>query len=63
MHAAEKKEQDRLDAIAARDAKMQKIMDKMGDQVVDKGKEQMKKQERDYIANCIKKDEVAHRED
>lgn len=61
MKAAERKEQMRLEEIAARDARMQKIMDKMGDQVNNSDKELMKRQERDYIANCIQKDEAAHR--
>jgi hypothetical protein len=43
----------RLEEIAARDARMQKIMERMGDQVNNNDKELMKKQERDYIANCI----------
>jgi len=43
MKAAERKEQQRLEEIAARDVRMQKIMDKMGDQVNNSDKELMKK--------------------
>jgi len=43
MKAAERKELKRLEEIAARDARMQKIMERMGDQVNNSDKELMKK--------------------
>ena len=38
-------------------------MDKMGDNIVHKDKELQLKQEREYIAECIKKDEAATKQD
>ena len=43
MKAAERKELKRLEEIATRDARMQKIMERMGDQVNNSDKELMKK--------------------
>lgn len=38
-------------------------MDKMGDMVVNKDKEMQQKQDRDYIAACIAKDDQAFLQD
>lgn len=58
--AAEKK---RADEIKAREERIQKTMDRMADVVVNKDKEMQKKQEREYIQQCIEKDEQAHLQD
>jgi uncharacterized protein with PIN domain len=49
--------------IRERDEKIQKIMMRMGDVVVVKDKELIKKAERDYIQSCLKKDEESRRQD
>ena len=61
MKAVEAKEQKRRDEIAARDARIQRIMNNMGDQVVDHGKELQKKQEKEFIETCLAKDEQHRR--
>lgn len=59
MKEAARKEQQRLDEIAARDKKMKNIMDTMGDLVKDNEKEKNKAAEKLYIENCIAKDKLA----
>ena len=48
----------REEAIAARGARIQAMMDKMADVVDNKDKELQKKQEKAYIENCIAEDEA-----
>jgi hypothetical protein len=59
MKEAERKEQQRLDEIAARDRKMKNILDTMGDLVKDNEKEKNKAAEKLYIENCINADKKA----
>lgn len=59
MKEAERKEQQRLDEIAARDRKMKNIMDTMGDLVKDNEKEKNRAAEKLYIENCIASDKLA----
>lgn len=49
--------------IRERDEKIQKIMTRMGDVVVVKDKELARKAERDYIEQCLLKDEQSRRQD
>lgn len=53
----------REEMIKAREKKIQDVMDRMGDAVVHRDKEMQKKQEREYIKQCIEKDEQAHLQD
>ena len=50
-------EKRREEAIAERGARIQKVMDSMAEVVNNKDKEMQLKQDRDYIAACIAKDE------
>lgn len=64
IKAREVADRKREDQIRERDDKIQKIMNQMGDVVqVGKEKELRKKAERDYIDECIRKDEEAKRQD
>ena len=56
-------EKKREEAIAARGAKIQKVRDRMADFVPNKDKEMQAKQDRDYIAACIAKDDMAQLQD
>ena len=56
-------EKRREEVIAARGAKIQKVMDSMAEVVVNKDKEMQAKQDRDYIAACIAKDEASALQD
>ena len=49
--------------IAERGARIQAMMDKMADVVDNKDKELQKKQEREYIQNCIAEDEANKRQE
>lgn len=57
------REQAREAEMVERGKRIQKIMDSMGDAVRDNGKELQLKQEREYIQQCIEKDEQAHLQD
>ena len=50
-------EKRREEAIAERGARIQKVMDSMAEVVNNKDKEMQMKQDREYIAACIAKDE------
>lgn len=63
MKEAERKEQQRLDEIAARDRKMKNILDTMGDLVKDNEKEKNKAAEKLYIENCINSDKLAQQQE
>jgi len=63
MRLALQKEKDRENAIAERGRKIQAVMDSMVDVIKDDGKELQLKQEREYIQQCIEKDEQAHLQD
>ena len=49
--------------IKERGERIQRVMDSMADVVTNKDKELERKQERDYIQQCIDKDEAAHLQD
>ena len=53
----------REELIKAREKKIQAVMDRMADVVVNRDKELQKKQEREYIKQCVEKDEQAHLQD
>ena len=63
MRLADEQETTRQNEIAERGKKIQRVMDQMGDIVKDNGKELQKKQEREYIQQCIEKDDHAHLQD
>ena len=63
IKAMEAKEQKRLDEIKAREDKISSIMNRFGDQIVHKDKDMQRKQEREYIQQCIEKDEEAAMQD
>ena len=56
-------EKRREEAIAERGARIQKTMDRMADVVTSKDKEMQQRQDREYIAACIAKDEAAALQD
>jgi len=57
MRVALEKEQAREREIAQRDRRIKEKMDKMGDGIRDNGEELRLKQEKEYIKQCIEKDE------
>lgn len=62
MKAQLEKEIKRAEEIKQRDEKIQKIMMKMGDVIQgDKDKKQQIEAERDYIKQCLQKDEQARK--
>lgn len=64
MKAQLEKEIKRAEEIKQRDEKIQKIMMKMGDVIQgDKDKKQQIEAERDYIKQCLQKDEQARKQD
>ena len=50
-------EKRREEQIAARGARIQKVMENMAEVIPNKDKEMQAKQDRDYIAACLAKDE------
>ena len=60
MRVALEKERAREQAIADRSKRMQAVMDNMADDIKDNGKALQLKQEKEYIQQCIEKDEQAH---
>ena len=56
-------EKKREQVTKEREAKIQRVMDRMADVVTHKDKDLQKKQEREYIQQCIEKDEQAHLQD
>lgn len=56
-------EQRRERETKERGERIQKVMDSMADVVTHKDKELERKQEREYIQQCIEKDEQAHLQD
>ena len=63
MRVALEKEQARDREMAARAKRIQDKMDSMADVVRDNGKELQLRQEKEYIQQCIAKDEQAHLQD
>lgn len=63
MRSKELQQLKREQEIKERDDKIQKIMTRMGDVVVVKDKELVRKAERDYIEQCLQKDEESRRQD
>ena len=63
MRIALEKEQAREEEMAERGRRIQAKMDKMGEVIRDNEKEMQLKQEREYIQQCIEKDEQAHLQD
>lgn len=62
MKAQLEKEIKRAEEIKQRDEKIQKIMMRMGDVIQgDKDKKQQIEAERDYIKQCLQKDEQARK--
>ena len=59
MDAKEQAQIKRESEIKQRDAKIQKIMSKMGDVEFKNDKELIKKAEKDYIQQCLQRDEQA----
>ena len=59
MDAKEQAVIKRENEIKQRDAKIQKIMTKMGDVEFKNDKELIKKAEKDYIQQCLQRDEQA----
>lgn len=59
MDAKEQAQIKRESEIKQRDAKIQKIMSKMGDIEFKNDKELIKKAEKDYIQQCLQRDEQA----
>ena len=57
MRVALEKEQAREREIAERGRRIQEKMDKMGEVIRDNGEEMRLKQEKEYIKQCIEKDE------
>ena len=57
MREQEAKDREREEKIKERGARIQAMMDKMADVVDNRDKEMQLKQEREYIAQCIEKDE------
>ena len=63
MRIALEKEIAREEEMAERGRRIQAKMDKMGEVIRDNDKELQLKQEREYIQQCIEKDEQAHLQD
>ena len=63
MRVAAEKEQAREREIAERGRRIQEKMDKMGDGIRDNGEEMRLKQEKEYIKQCIERDEQAQLHD
>lgn len=64
MQAAVDKETRRAEEIKQRDEKIQKIMTRMGDVIQgDKDKKQQIEAEREYIKQCLNRDEQARKQD
>lgn len=63
MRMALEKERAREAEIAERNRRIQAVMDSMGDVVKDNGKELQLRQEKEYIQQCIEKDEQARLQD
>lgn len=59
IKAMEAREKKRLDEIKKRGDKISSIMNRFGDQIVHKDKDMQRQQEREYIQQCIEKDEEA----
>ena len=59
MRVALEKEKAREAEIAERGRRIQEKMDKMGDGIRDNGEEMRLKQEKEYIKQCIDRDEQA----
>lgn len=59
----EAKERNRLEEVRLRNEKIEKVMTKMGDVIVHRDKELQRQQEREYIQQCIEKDNQAHLQD
>ena len=59
MRIALEKEQAREEEMAERGRRIQAKMDKMGEVIRDNEKEMQLKQEREYIKECLEKDEQA----
>lgn len=53
----DQKQREREAAVAERGARIQATMDKMAEVIDNKDKELQKRQEREYIAQCIQQDE------
>lgn len=56
MKTQEEKEKKRAEEMAVREGRIKKIMEGMGDQIFQKDKDMQIRQEKEYIAECIQKD-------
>lgn len=63
MKNQEEKEKLQAEEMAAREGKIKKIMEGMGDQIYTKDKTMQLQQEKEYIAECIQKDAHAQKQD
>lgn len=63
MHAKEQAVIQRENEIKERDAKIQKIMSRMGDVEFKNDKELIRRAEQEYIQECLLKDEQARQQD
>lgn len=63
MREAEARERKRLMEIKMREEKIQKMMDSMADVDTNQGAALERKQEKEYIQQCIHKDELASQQD
>ena len=63
MRMVRQKEIEREQEMAERGRRIQAVMDSMGDVVRDNGRELQLKQEKEYIQQCLEKDEKARLQD